>query len=210
MWNISDDLYLLALGFDLRFIGLRLMIGFIASAVTAMPAGIVSDRIGRKASFILGDGIGAVIALIMISSRNEAILLAGPALVAFFNNLHHTSEAAFMMENSKGSERVHLFSVSTSFRTISSMAGALIAGLVPLMFEEALPARPLVPMAISLGFGVLFAAVVTLILVPCGYVIIEDLRGLLPGQTAEHAVPKAERDVGRIGVGVTSEVAGQQ
>ena len=135
-FTVLFNLYLLAVGFDVRFIGLRLMIGFIASAVTAMPAGIVSDRIGRKASFILGDGIGAVIALIMISSRNEAILLAGPALVAFFNNLHHTSEAAFMMENSKGSERVHLFSVSASFRTLSSMAGALIAGLVPLMFID--------------------------------------------------------------------------
>ena len=135
-FTVLFNLYLLALGFDVRFIGLRLMIGFIASAVTAMPAGLVSDRIGRKASFILGDGIGAVIALIMISSRNETILLAGPALVAFFNNLHHTSEAAFMMENSKGSERVHLFSVSTSFRTISSMSGALIAGFVPLMFID--------------------------------------------------------------------------
>ena len=55
-FTVLFNLYLLALGFDITFIGLRLMIGFIASAVTAMPAGLVSDRIGRKASFILGDG----------------------------------------------------------------------------------------------------------------------------------------------------------
>ncbi len=96
-FTVLFNLYLLALGFDIRFIGLRLMIGFIATAVTAMPAGMVSDRIGRKASFILGDGIGAIIALIMINSQTEFILLAGPALGAFFGNLHHTSEAAFMM-----------------------------------------------------------------------------------------------------------------
>ena len=101
-----------------------------------MPAGMVSDRIGRKASFILGDGIGAILALIMISTRSETILLAGPAFGAFFNNLHHTSEAAFMMENSKPKERIHLFSVSNSFRTLSATTGAIIAGLIPALFID--------------------------------------------------------------------------
>ena len=135
-FTVLFNLYLLAAGFDIRFIGLRLMIGFIASAVTAMPAGLVSDRIGRKASFILGDGIGAVIGVVMISTQNEMILLWAPAAGAFFGNLHHTSEAAFMMENSKKSERVHLFSVAGSLRTLSAMAGALIAGMVPLLFID--------------------------------------------------------------------------
>ncbi|MCH8206090.1 MAG: MFS transporter [Chloroflexi bacterium] len=135
-FNVLFNLYLLAIGFDIRFIGLRLMIGFVASAATALPAGLVSDRIGRKASFILGDGVGAVIALVMISTRSEAVLLAGPAVGAFFGNLHHTSEGAFMMENSRSSERVHLFSVAGSFRTFSAMAGALFAGLVPALFID--------------------------------------------------------------------------
>ncbi|MAF53154.1 MAG: hypothetical protein CL694_09115 [Chloroflexi bacterium] len=135
-FTVLFNLYLLALGFDVKFVGLRLTIGFVATAVTAVPAGFVSDRIGRKASFILGDGVGAIIALVMIHTRSEAILLAGPAFVAFFNNLHHTSEAAFMAENSQPSERVHLFSVAGSFRTMSAMAGALMAGLLPLMFID--------------------------------------------------------------------------
>jgi MFS family permease len=133
-FNVLFNLYLLALGFDVRFVGLRLTIGFVASAITAVPAGLVSDRIGRKASFILGDGIGAIVALVMIHTQSEAILLAGPAFGAFFGNLHHTSEAAFMAENSRPSERIHLFSVAGSLRTLSAMAGALIAGLLPLMF----------------------------------------------------------------------------
>ena len=135
-FNVLFNLYLLALGFDVKFVGLRLTIGFIASAVTAVPAGLVSDRIGRKASFVLGDGIGAIVALVMIHTRSEALLLAGPAFGAFFSNLHHTSEAAFMAENSEPSERIHLFSVAGSFRTLSAMAGALIAGLLPLMFID--------------------------------------------------------------------------
>lgn len=109
-FNVLFNLPLLAQGFDVRFVGLRLTIGFIASAITAVPAGLVSDRIGRKASFLLGDGIGAIVALVMIHTRSEALLLAGPAFAAFFGNLHHTSEAAFMAESSKPSERIHLFS----------------------------------------------------------------------------------------------------
>jgi MFS family permease len=46
-FNVLFNLYLLALGFDVRFVGLRLTIGFVASAITAVPAGLVSDRIGR-------------------------------------------------------------------------------------------------------------------------------------------------------------------
>ena len=135
-FNVLFNLYLLAIGFDIKFIGLRLMIQFIFRAITAVPAGLVSDRIGRKASFILGDGIGALIALVMIHTTSEAILLIGPALGSFFGNLHHTSESAFMAENSRPSERIHLFSVAGSFRTFSSMTGALMAGLVPAMFID--------------------------------------------------------------------------
>ena len=46
------------------------------------------------------------------------------------------------------------------------------------MAETAVPARPMVPMAISLGFGVLYASIMTLFLVPVGYVILDDLIAL--------------------------------
>ena len=112
-FNVLFNLCLLTLWSDVRFVALRLTISFIASAITAItavPAGLVSDCIGRKASFILGDGIGAIVALVMIHARSEALLLAGPAFAAFFGNLRHTSEAAFTAESSKPLERIHLFS----------------------------------------------------------------------------------------------------
>jgi multidrug efflux pump subunit AcrB len=67
------------------------------------------------------------------------------------------------------------------FRPILLTSMTTFIGLVPLMLETAVPARPLIPMAISLGFGVAFASVITLFLVPCGYVILEDL-GTLRGK----------------------------
>ena len=138
--TVLFNLYLLAIGFDLKFVGARLVVGFIASALTAAPAGLLADRLGRKTSFILGDGIGALILVVMIHTLSEPILLGGAALGGLFGNLHRTSEAAFMMENSKPRERVHLVSVASSARTMSAMAGALMAGLVPALFIDDLGA----------------------------------------------------------------------
>ena len=52
-------------------------------------------------------------------------------------------------------------------------------GLVPMIFETSVQARFLIPMAISLGFGVLFATVLILLVVPAVYLMVEDLRWLL-------------------------------
>ncbi len=48
-----------------------------------------------------------------------------------------------------------------------------------MLLEHSIQAQSMVPMAISLGFGILFATAITLILVPCLYVILEDVKRLL-------------------------------
>jgi multidrug efflux pump subunit AcrB len=65
------------------------------------------------------------------------------------------------------------------FRPIVLTTATTFLGLLPLMFETAVPATPMVPMAISLGFGVLYASIMTLFLVPVGYVILDDLLRLV-------------------------------
>ena len=48
-------------------------------------------------------------------------------------------------------------------------------GLAPMITEQSVQARFLIPMAISLGFGVLFATFVILLIVPALYMIVEDI-----------------------------------
>jgi hypothetical protein len=48
-----------------------------------------------------------------------------------------------------------------------------------MILERSLQAQFLIPMAVSLGFGVLFGTVITLLLVPCGYMILEDVHTLM-------------------------------
>lgn len=65
------------------------------------------------------------------------------------------------------------------FRPIVLTSLTTFAGLSPMLFETDLQAKFLIPMAISLGFGILFATFITLILVPCVYLLLEDLKSLL-------------------------------
>lgn len=62
------------------------------------------------------------------------------------------------------------------FRPILLTSMTTFAGLVPLLLERSLQAQFLVPMAVSLGFGVVFATFVSLVFVPCAYLILEDIR----------------------------------
>jgi multidrug efflux pump subunit AcrB len=61
------------------------------------------------------------------------------------------------------------------FRPILLTSLTTFAGLTPLLLEKSVQASFLIPMAISLGFGVLFATFISLVLVPAGYLILEDL-----------------------------------
>jgi len=67
------------------------------------------------------------------------------------------------------------------FRPILLTSLTTFAGLTPLLLEKSLQAKFLVPMGISLGFGVIFATVITLILVPSMYLILEDIRTFFLG-----------------------------
>jgi multidrug efflux pump subunit AcrB len=65
------------------------------------------------------------------------------------------------------------------FRPILLTTLTTFFGLLPMLFEQSLQARFLIPMAISLAFGVLFSTFVILILIPVLYMILEDFKGLV-------------------------------
>jgi multidrug efflux pump subunit AcrB len=60
------------------------------------------------------------------------------------------------------------------FRPIILTSLTTFFGLAPMILETSMQARFLIPMAVSLGFGVLFATFITLMLVPAAYLIVDD------------------------------------
>ena len=65
------------------------------------------------------------------------------------------------------------------FRPILLTSLTTFGGLTPLLLEKSLQAQFLTPMAVSLAFGVMFSTGVTLLLIPSGYLIMEDLKALV-------------------------------
>jgi multidrug efflux pump subunit AcrB len=65
------------------------------------------------------------------------------------------------------------------FRAIFLTTITTFIGLTPIIFETSLQAQYLKPMAISIAFGVAFATIITLILVPCVMMVVSDIRRIL-------------------------------
>ncbi|MEP5766437.1 MAG: efflux RND transporter permease subunit [Halieaceae bacterium] len=64
------------------------------------------------------------------------------------------------------------------FRAIMLTSLTTFCGLVPMLLEDSTQAKVIIPMAISLAFGIVFATVITLLLVPSLYMILDDINRL--------------------------------
>jgi len=91
-------------------------------------------------------------------------------LVDYINQRRAAGEAVERAVANAGSARLRAI-LLTSLTTF--------AGLTPLMLENSIDARFLIPMAISLAFGVVFSSAVSLLIVPATYTILDDVLGAL-------------------------------
>jgi multidrug efflux pump subunit AcrB len=87
-------------------------------------------------------------------------------MVDFVNKSVEDGEAIAKAAIKAGTER---------FRAITLTSLTTFFGLLPILLETSFSAQMVIPMAVSLGFGILFATVITLILIPCLYIILDDL-----------------------------------
>ena len=134
--------------------------------MVAIPFGAVGALIGHvimgyDASLISMMGVVAVSGIVV----NDSLVMVHAA-----NELRAEGLAPHQAILQAGMRR---------FRPILLTSLTTFFGLAPMIFETSVQARFLVPMAVSLGFGVLFATYVILLLVPAVYMAVEDLRGLL-------------------------------
>jgi multidrug efflux pump subunit AcrB len=86
------------------------------------------------------------------------------------------------------------------FRPIILTSLTTFGGLAPMIFETSVQARILIPMAVSLGYGVMFATLITLLLVPSLFVIVERPRDALRRRRAAR--------LGEEGVDVPAQIEG--
>jgi multidrug efflux pump subunit AcrB len=76
------------------------------------------------------------------------------------------------------------------FRPIFLTSVTTFMGLMPLMVTRDFDTAPFVPLAVSLGFGVVFSTAITLVLIPALYVILEDFLSLFRDDAESNAEPE--------------------
>lgn len=131
--------------------------------MSAIPFGLVCAVLGH---IIMGYGL-SLISIMGIVALSGIVVNDSLVLVYAANEDFRESNDALGAVVRAGARR---------FRPILLTSVTTFLGLAPMIFETSMQARFLIPMAISLGFGVLFSTFITLILVPALYVIIDDFR----------------------------------
>lgn len=142
--------------------------------------------------------MGAVIGHIIMGESLSMISIQG--MVALSGVVVNDSLVLIDYANKVARETTNKFDIIIAaakrrFRPIMMTTLTTFVGLAPMMFETAAQAKFLVPMAISLGFGVLFATAICLLLLPCMYIILED---------AKHLMKRVQRLTGRRAVAQVS------
>lgn len=139
--------------------------------MVAIPFGIVGAVLGHIVMGYLVMGEGAPLTL-SIMSLMGVVALSGVVvndslvLIDYANRLRKEQEMSAF-------EAIHQAGVRR-FRPIMLTTLTTFGGLAPMIFETSMQARFLIPMAISLGYGILFATMITLVLVPCLYMLLDD------------------------------------
>ena len=127
-WEVLFNLYLLSLGFDVRFVGAMLFWNWLLHGALAFPAGLISDRYGRRLTYLVSNSFLILFTLGKLLTLDPTALLVLSALAGAAEGFHAVTGAPFMMENSTPRERTHLFVLYSLLQTFSGTLGRLASG----------------------------------------------------------------------------------
>jgi len=132
--------------------------------LTVIPFGVIGAVFGHM---MLGLDL-SVLSMFGIAAASGVVVNDSLVMVDFVNKARQRGELLKDAVIHAGTKR---------FRAIMLTSITTFIGLVPIIFfETSAQAQIVIPMAVSLSFGVLFATIVTLILIPSLYLIIEDIK----------------------------------
>jgi len=166
--SIAVFLKVLLKGYLVAVIAMYLMMAILFSSYSqpllvlfAIPFGILGSIIGHlllNMELTLWSFVGMVAVSGVVVNDNLV-------LMDYINQQRKQGSPVFNAVCSAGKKR---------FRPILLTSLTTFAGLTPLILETSIQAQFLIPMAVSLAFGVLFATFVSLLLVPASYLLLDE------------------------------------
>jgi len=131
--------------------------------MSVIPFGAVGAILGH---LMMGMNL-SMMSVFGIVALSGVVVNSSLVLVHYIGQKREQGEELFEAVKAAGTAR---------FRPIVLTSITTFAGLTPLLLERSMGSAFLKPMATSLGFGVVFATLVSLFLLPSGYLILQDLR----------------------------------
>jgi len=129
----------------------------------AIPFGLVGAVLGHM---LLGYDL-SLVSMMGVVAVSGVVINGALIMVDHANRSRREQMSAYEAIHQAGLRR---------FRPIMLTTMTTFGGLTPIILESSRQAYHLVPMAISLGFGIVFATSIMLVVVPCLYMMLEDLR----------------------------------
>jgi multidrug efflux pump subunit AcrB len=129
----------------------------------AVPFGAIGALLGH----LILDITPSYLSIFGILALSGVVVNDSLVMVDFINRKTRAGEDLFESVIHSGTMR---------FRPIFLTSITTFAGLLPILFDRSLQAQFLIPMAASLAFGILFATVITLYLIPSAYLVAEDIK----------------------------------
>lgn len=128
--------------------------------MTAIPFGIIGAVIGHM---LLGYDFSLISLMGVIAL--SGVVVNDSLIMVDYANKNRGDQPAYEAIVQAGTRR---------FRPIILTTLTTFGGLTPIILEKSQQARHLIPMAISLGFGIIFATSIILVIVPCLYMVMDD------------------------------------
>ncbi|PCK09925.1 MAG: acriflavine resistance protein B [Alteromonadaceae bacterium] len=136
--------------------------------MSVIPFGLIGAMVGH---WIMGIGL-TIMSLLGFVALIGVVVNDSLVLVDYINQTRRKNGDDNLRETIVGA-------AAARFRPVMLTSMTTFIGLMPLLFEKSTQAQFLIPMAVSLGFGIIFATFITLILIPINYLLAEDLRNFL-------------------------------
>ncbi len=127
----------------------------------AIPFGVVGAVVGH---ILLGYDLSLVSLMGVIAL--SGVVVNDSLIMIDYANKYRANHTAYESIHEAGVRR---------FRPIFLTTLTTVGGLTPIILETSSQAYQLIPMAISLGFGIVFATSIILVIVPCLYMILDDI-----------------------------------
>ncbi|WP_286237873.1 efflux RND transporter permease subunit [Neptuniibacter halophilus] len=166
--------------------------------MSIIPFGAIGAVVGH---WIMGMDL-TIMSLLGLMALIGVVVNDSLVLVEFTNR--RQAELKSRLGSHDAAYQAVLMAGAARFRPVILTSLTTFLGLLPLLFEKAVQAQFLIPMAVSLGFGILFATLITLIMVPVNLMLLEDLKSLFlpsregdqPTADAEPALPSVQSEPG--------------